>query len=417
MYPEGKRQNVGKPREKKLSIIYNGVDAWNDLSPYIERLDYTDAVGSSDTMSISLSDRDLKWSNSWMPEKGDKIKAGIMLLNWNHEGEYLTCNCGDFIVDDFTFSAPPVKCQINGVSSPVSTDFKETKNTKTWQAATVRIIAQEIAAKYGLELKYETSADVGIEKMEQDDQTDSDFLSRLCEKYGLGIKVYDSRLVIWNFKEYFARPAVMAITPDMVSKWSYKSTMQGTYTGARVSYTSPDKKQGIEVMVGKEGRLCNINQKADSEADAVLIGENAILNANRKETTAEITMPPNRFIYATENIQLSKFGKMDGKYFVEKVSHSVSKGAYTLQVSLSRIPKDAEAVPNGDAPLSGSSRYIVETGDTLWALAGRFYGDAMQYKRIYEANKEVIEAAAKKHGKSNSREGHYIWKGTELAIP
>lgn len=408
---------MGKPREKQLSIIYNGVDAWNDLSPYIERFDYTDAVGSSDTMSITLSDRDLKWSNSWMPEKGDKIKAAIMLFNWNREGEHLTCNCGDFIVDDFTFSAPPVKCQINGVSSPVSTDFKETKNTKTWQAATVRIIAQEIAGKYSLELRYETTADIGIEKIEQDEQTDSEFLSRLCEKYGLGIKVYDSRLVIWNFTEYFVRPAVMAITPDMVSKWSYKSTMQGTYTGAKVSYTSPKKKQGIEVMVGKEGRLCHINQKADSEADAVLIGENAILTANRKETTAEITMPPHRFIYATENIQLSNFGKMDGKYFVEKVSHSISKGAYTLQVSLSRILEETEAAADGDVPLSGSTYYIVETGDTLWELARRFYGDGTQCQRIYEANKETIEAAAKKHGKSNSREGHFIWKGTELLIP
>ena len=37
--------------------------------------------------------------------------------------------------------------------------------------------------------------------------------------------------------------------------------------------------------------------------------------------------------------------------------------------------------------------YVIEKGDTLSAIAKRFYGDANAYPRIFEANREVIKDA------------------------
>lgn len=34
--------------------------------------------------------------------------------------------------------------------------------------------------------------------------------------------------------------------------------------------------------------------------------------------------------------------------------------------------------------------YVIQSGDTLSALAKKYYGNAMDYPRIFEANKEVI---------------------------
>lgn len=328
---------MAQPRKKSMSLIYNGTEAWKDISPYLEKFSYEDSVDESDSVSLALSDRDLKWSRTWTPVKGDVIIPSIILENWNYENEKRTIACGTYLVDDFSFSCPPMLCSINGVSAPVNTDFKETENTKTWEAATVRLIAAEIAGRYGLKLAYESGADIQIAKMEQSNQTDSDFLKKLCEKYGLGIKIYANQIVIWNFKDYYAKEPILTIVPEMTSKWSYNSTMQGTYTGAKVSYTSPNTKDTVEVMVGVEGRLYKTTQKADSEADARIIGESAIRNANRKESAMKLSLTPGAFIYATATVLLNGFGTMDGKYFVEKVSHSVSKKAYSLQVSLSRI--------------------------------------------------------------------------------
>ena len=66
---------------------------------------------------------------------------------------------------------------------------------------------------------------------------------------------------------------------------------------------------------------------------------------------------------------------------------------------------------------TSSSTYTVKSGDTLWGIAKKFYGNGAKWTTIYNANKSVIENAAKKHGKSSSSNGHWIYPGTKLTIP
>lgn len=66
---------------------------------------------------------------------------------------------------------------------------------------------------------------------------------------------------------------------------------------------------------------------------------------------------------------------------------------------------------------SSSETYTVKSGDCLWTIAKKFYGNGAKWKTIYDANKTVIEDTAKKHGKKSSSNGHWIWAGTQLVIP
>lgn len=61
--------------------------------------------------------------------------------------------------------------------------------------------------------------------------------------------------------------------------------------------------------------------------------------------------------------------------------------------------------------------YKVKKGDCLWNLAKKFYDDALQWKNIYDANKKVIEKAAKAHGRSSSSNGYWIYPGSILKLP
>ena len=49
--------------------------------------------------------------------------------------------------------------------------------------------------------------------------------------------------------------------------------------------------------------------------------------------------------------------------------------------------------------------YVIESGDTLGKLAKKYYGNAMDYPRIFEANREVIEDPDK------------IYVGQKIRIP
>ena len=58
----------------------------------------------------------------------------------------------------------------------------------------------------------------------------------------------------------------------------------------------------------------------------------------------------------------------------------------------------------------------VSTGDTLWTLAKRYYGDGSRYYELYMKNREVIEAAAVENDLTCSERGRYLFPGTELTL-
>ena len=96
------------------------------------------------------------------------------------------------------------------------------------------------------------------------------------------------------------------------------------------------------------------------------------------------------------------------EYGVKIVQTSTSKPETT---STSDTPRST------DNNTSTQKTHTVKSGDTLWAIAKLYYGNGAKYTVIYNANKTVIEDAAKKHGKSSSSNGHWIYPNTILTIP
>lgn len=61
--------------------------------------------------------------------------------------------------------------------------------------------------------------------------------------------------------------------------------------------------------------------------------------------------------------------------------------------------------------------HTIQSGDCLWNIAKKYYDDGSKYTLIYKANKDAIEADARKHGYSSSSNGHWIFPGLKLIIP
>ena len=150
-------------------------------------------------------------------------------------------------------------------------------------------------------------------------------------------------------------------------------------------------------------------------------------------------MPPKKYRAKIENWKENKETKrliitdmgVNLAMLIDKCSFKVKEGSgdmyYTLELSEYRnltvptvsIPlqvrdnglkqRPDEAVP--------AKTHTVGSGDTLWGIAKKAYGNGAQSSRIYAANSAVIEAAAKQHGKSSSNNGWWIYPGTVLAIP
>lgn len=415
---------MSRARRASVNVDYEHVNITDEIAGSVKSLTYTDvASGESDELSLSLQDRDRKWMGSWAPRKGDNISATAAFHDWDGEGDSWSIYCGSFEVDDISMSGPPPVCEIGAVSIPRSTAFNEEERTKNWEEVTVKEIAEEIASRAGISLYYEAE-DIPVKAMEQDRQTDCKFLYAVCEKYGLAMKVFAEKIVIFDEAAYETAPPVAELKyEDFAARYQYKSTLEGTYTGAKIAYSDPGTGEDHIVTVGGGDRIMEINEEADSAADAQRKAVAALNNANKKDTTFSGTVRARRELLASRCIRISGFGVPDGVYYLDKVVTKISGNGASRQsieahkvgcrmnnavVLIDEMPEETE---------TGGGEYTVEKGDTLWKIAGQTLGSPARYAEIYDINKEVIEETARGRGKRDSSNGHWLFPGTALKIP
>ena len=261
-----------------------------------------------------------------------------------------------------------------------------------------------------MKLYYNAPA-IKITEVEQSNQTDSSFLYALCDKYGLAMKVYNQKIVIFDEEESEKNGRIIEVDETSMESWSFNTTVDGTYTGVKLTYTKPSSKKTIAVSVGTEERVYEYNAQVDGLYDAELQAKAKLRKTNKKARTMELKLFASEDIVASGIIKVTGLGKMNGLYYVDKVRKNVGTG-YTMNVSMHWFAdaRDATATKKQDT-------YIVKKGDTLIGLSTRFYKTSVYWRIILEANKQVIESTAKKHGFKNSDNGHWIFPGTVLTIP
>lgn len=313
-------------RRTFIQLYYKGqeLDQW--INDYLTSFSYEDpAAGESDSLSITLHDMEKKWIGKWMPVKGDYLIAAI-----NNE------KCGAFLIDDISFSGRPLQANIKGVSTPANTCFKNTKRSKTWKKISIQEIGTQVASTYGLEYIYDGSAII-IDSLEQSEQSDSEFLENLCKKYGLSMKLYSYKLIIYDDAIYEQKQEVATIDEKEMLSWSYNSTLDGTYTGGKIQYTNPNSEKTIDLVVGDSTRLYESTEKADSLEDAKRIIVSAVNEANKELETISFSLPGLLYkIYASNVVEIKGLESANGKYYVTKVSHSVGSG-YVMNVEARKI--------------------------------------------------------------------------------
>lgn len=410
--------------------MYNGQDITKSITTYIEGFEYVDnASGTADTITLTLNNKSGVWSGSWIPIQGDYVEPTIKTVNWEKEGDNRSLNCGYFLIDDLGYSGPPEIAKIGAIATPINTDFNITKKSKTWKKTSVSGILSSIASTAGIEL-YFSGQDYSIDEMEQSDQEDVTFAFNLCASYNLAMKLYNRKMVVFDQTEYEKKASSLSIDKKMCSSWDIKRSMTREYDGALISYTDSKKNKTLKYQfMLKEGtRILKLNETAESLQDAEIKAKAKLLEHNRKCQTMSLTTKGDLKYVACKNIDVTGFGKLDGKYYIDTVTHSKdANGGYkvTLELHLCIIIEGVTVatVESGNTTKkasdssTASKTYTIVSGDTLWAISSKHLGSGAKYMQIYNANKSVIESAAKAHGKTSSSNGHWIWPGTVITIP
>lgn len=291
------------------------------------------ADGASDKISVGICASPFYnipsgWMTTMFPKADDTVDASVLLMNWRFPGNTQRLALGQFVLDAPSGTLIPTTLSLNGVSQPAGKAFTETKRTQNWQNVSVQKIAGDMAQRAVLTLNYE-GPDIQIKVKEQRGTPDAQFLQGICDDYGLCMKTYRDKLVVFDLATKKQAPPVAVFTPSDFSNLSFQKMQHGTYTGAKLVYSDAGKEEIIREQIGQGDRWLTVNQKTDDKADAQRVLRGKLEKANHGATKINFTLAlaDTRIVDGVCFQLLSTWSPhLDGKYFVDSVGLSVNNG-------------------------------------------------------------------------------------------
>lgn len=341
-----------------LNIEYNGTNISTDLNKDVTNFTYEDNLDCADSISLTIIDKEKKWAQ-FEPLKGDKIKVLIKVF----EGEETqTLDCGVFSVDEFDIFGPPDSIEIKATSVDISSELKEAKS-KAWSALKLDDIAKEIAENNNLSLEFDSEtiyltapsssiAGAGVRRFEQIEEGDGAFLQRVCKEYGLCMKVFNSKMIIFKEKDYETKMLARKINKKEVLSYRFANSEYSTCDKVVIEYFDPSLPASIKVEeeIQKEGynnkkkpKVLKFNEnfgavgtKLEQENFLKEIAINKLRENNKGEIKALLELKGDTRLVAGLNIELEAFGNRDMKYIIEKATHKVS-GGYKTSIDARKV--------------------------------------------------------------------------------
>jgi hypothetical protein len=324
--------------KSKLLIEYNGVEATDTIADDCNSFTWKDnATGSADTFTVNLSNLDGKWMKGFYPLETDCFKAWIEISEWAADYKSGKIYCGQFNVDSLSYSGFPETVSLSGISTPTDCNFNVKQKSRTWEKTTVRTILNDITASAGITLTFDAD-DISVDSVSQNGKTDLSFAYSLCSDYGLSLKLYNSKMVVYDKTAYEKKDAMYTISADQLGgsgAYSIKRETTTVYDSVKIQYTSGSRTLTYEYTIpGKSGnRQMFISSKAESLSDAEKKAKAALRDSIRDSQTITIKAMGSAKYMSADCFNLSGFGRLDGKYFTDSVTHSKSEGKYTVSIT------------------------------------------------------------------------------------
>lgn len=305
------------------------------LTEYISRMSYVDnATGEGDTLDITFTGT-YSFLDKYYPGKNDLLYCDIEKYSDSGEKKKLV-NHQSFHVDSISFDGL-TSCTMKGISTPPNNCFAKTPRTKTYKKTTLKNIATIIAKRTGVKLHYSANK-INIKSIKQNKETDCSFLYSLCQTYGVAMKIYADKIVLFSEEKYENKKSVAVLKPNSLIEGSFSSDIEliHQYTGFKFSHKI-DKERTVNwwCKFTKIKPLIYVDiGECDSESDGFLKGCAKVNEANKNMQIVRFDVPGSAKFVAATCIKLTGFYKaINGKYFINQVAHNYdAENGYTCSI-------------------------------------------------------------------------------------
>lgn len=311
----------------------------------------TDKRGfEADELTIELDDHD---GTIAIPKTGSKItlKLGYKETGLVEKGEYL--------VSEFTASGSPDRLSITARAADLAEALAE-QVEKSWHKQTLYQIIETIAKKHKYE--YIISKEYQNQKIEHIDQTnesDASFMSRLAEQYDAIATVKNGKLLFIPAGESQTASG-QPILPTTITRasgdsHSFTYSSSNSYQAVRAYYTDKKTGQKKEVIVNKDNAYPN---KKTTQQTKTVKGKTFKAkkkeNDNQKVNTEGQKIKTLRHLYATES------GAWSGaRGAFKKIQRGVAEFSITLAVGRPDLYPETPAVVKGFKPEIDAEAWLI----------------------------------------------------------
>lgn len=289
----------------QYNIIVDGVDVTEQLEILDDTLFVTDRAGA----------------------QADNIK---MLINSSsdlqiNKGQAITVKFGGYTSGRMTVDkiSPTTK---NALVEAVSASARaKKKRSRHYRKVRFFDVINDVALETGFSVLYTGAIENRFyENISRWFETPLAFLNRLCIREGYGLKVDDNRVIVYNKDSAEAAKSVLTITQDSPIDNIVKFQETACVTEAvKVQYFDLKTGNKIEHTTGinEAGEQTVITEYVNDIAEAERFSKGYSREKNKNCITALALIPINTDIAATSNIDFSGFGRYDGKYHIEELTH------------------------------------------------------------------------------------------------
>ncbi|MFJ4256690.1 phage late control D family protein [Pseudomonas monteilii] len=307
-----------------------------DITPLINDrlllLRISDKPGmESDEFELRIDDRDQAVA---LPGRGGRVEVLL-----GYEGKPLK-RMGAFTVDEVQLSGPPDTLTIRGKASDMRGSGK-TVRSGSWENVPLSQIANEVAKRNGWEPVCPVTT--RVERVDQRNESDFNFVTRLARQYDSTAKVAEGRLLVMPRQDgkSTSGKALQVVTINKTDVERYQFRLGDRSTQKAVKTQHQDQKTGaLQVVQLDNGeapsglppvhtdRHIYPNKTAAAQAAKARL---AAFNRSTASVRLEMAGRTDLFAECTINAQGFKVG-LDGDYLVDSVEQTFTQSGWTTTV-------------------------------------------------------------------------------------
>jgi phage protein D len=330
--------------QARFVLTYQQHNITRNVSQHLLSVSYDDYLtGQADSLAVELEDTDGKWREQWYPGHGDSL---TLSMGW--EGQPLRA-LGRFEIDEVELNCPPSTITIHGLATGIKAALR-TPSHHAYENTTLPAIAQQIAARQGLEL-IGTIQPIPLDRLTQQD-ADLTFLRNLAAEYDYAFKITGHRMVFHAISALAKAAPVATLVLQDLSNVNLRDQIQNVPQAVEIKHKDPATKTLVTYKIENNqtvavpssisktttsGDTQKSRKRSASTEESKAKAQAELAKANRERTTGNWSAMGRPNLVSGNVVTLVAAGKLGGHYLITASQHRMTRTGYTVSQSVSRV--------------------------------------------------------------------------------